>query len=57
MIEEMISMVSELQARRKWGDLVGEFLKSKNLIEEFETFRKEKTNPTPPAEPLPIELF
>lgn len=55
-LEEMVSLVREVEARRKWGDTVAEFLKSKNLIEEFETFRKEKDNPAPELQPVQIEI-
>ncbi len=41
-ISEGIAMTHELEARRRFGDDVGEFLRKRGLVEEFETFRAAK---------------
>ena len=35
-------MTQELEARRRFGNDVGEFLRKKGLVDEFETFRNAK---------------
>ena len=45
-ISEGIAMTHELDARRRFGDDVGEFLRSKNLVDDFETFRAAKKSKT-----------
>lgn len=42
LLEEMHSAAEEIAARRKWGEQVSEYLKSKSLIEDFEAWRKAK---------------
>lgn len=41
-ISEGIAMTQELEARRRFGNDVGEFLRKKGLVDEFETFRNAK---------------
>lgn len=39
-ISECVAMTQELDARRRFCDDAGEFLRKKGLVDEFETFRK-----------------